>query len=259
MSTVWAAGDYHRFATELIWHFGPELVADTRSDPGQRVLDVAAGTGNVALRAAERGATVTACDITPEQLALGRREAEARGLEIEWVEADAQGLPFADDAFDVVTSAAGAIFAPDHARRRARAASASCRPGGTIGMINFTPEGHRRGLLRRLRALRCPPAGDPPVLWGSEPYVAELLRRPRARPAPPRLRRARARRPAGLRRLLPRRPSAPPRAIEDAALRTGFPAAFAERANEGVPGGDAELRFEYLRVLARLPAHPAPA
>ena len=132
MSTVWAAGDYHRFATELIWHFGPELVADCGIGPGQRVLDVAAGTGNVALRAAERGATVTACDITPEQLALGRREAEARGLEIEWIEADAQGLPFADDAFDVVTSAAGAIFAPDHGAVAA-SSSASAAPAARSG------------------------------------------------------------------------------------------------------------------------------
>src|SRR4051812_44896396 len=140
MSTVWAAGDYHRFATELIWHFGPELVADTKIARGMRVLDVATGSGNVALRAAERGAVVTACDVTPEQLALGRREAAVRGLEIEWVEADAQRLPFADDAFDVVTSAAGAIFAPDH-RAVAGELRRVCRPGGTIGMINFTPEG----------------------------------------------------------------------------------------------------------------------
>ena len=94
MSTVWALGDYHRFATTLIWHFGPELVADTGIERGTRVLDVATGTGNVALRAAECGADVTAVDITAEQLEVGRREAAARGLRIEWLQADAQHLPF---------------------------------------------------------------------------------------------------------------------------------------------------------------------
>ena len=132
MSTVWALGDYHRFATTLIWHFGPELVADTHIGPGQRVLDVATGTGNVALRAAEHGATVTAVDITPEQLEIGRREAEARGLEIDWREADAQDLPFQDGAFDVVTPAAGAIFAPDH-RAMPQSCSASPAPAARSG------------------------------------------------------------------------------------------------------------------------------
>src|ERR1700754_5092713 len=108
MSTVWALGDYHRFATTLIWHFGPELVADTGIERGMRVLDVATGTGNVAIRAAERGAHVTAVDLEPAQLQRAREEAGQ--LDIEWVQADAQDLPFADGAFGVVTSAAGALF-----------------------------------------------------------------------------------------------------------------------------------------------------
>ena len=247
MSTVWALGDYHRFATELIWHFGPELVADTDIGAGSRVLDVATGSGNVALRAAERGARVTACDITPEQLALGRREAEARGLEIEWVQADAQDLPFPDDGFDVVTSAAGAMFAPDH-RAVARELIRVTRPGGTIGMINFTPEGNAGDFFSTF-APYLPAGGDPPVLWGSEPYVSELL--------------------AGLTLDLERREYVervpggpqgfvafyratfgPAAAIEDPRFADDL-LAFARRANEGEPGGDAQLRFGYLRVLAR--------
>ena len=135
---MWGLGDYHRFATTMIWGFGPELVAACDLGPGMRVLDVAAGTGNVALRAVEAGAEVVASDLEPAQLAAGRRVAAELGLALEWAEADAAALPFADDAFDVVVSAAGAIFAPrqqDVADELVRV----CRPGGTIGMINFTP------------------------------------------------------------------------------------------------------------------------
>src|SRR6266436_3951265 len=111
---MWALGDYHKFATESIWGFGPELVAPCGISAGQRVLDVGAGTGNVAIRAAETGAQVVASDLTPENFEAGRREARARGVELEWVEADAEALPFRDGEFDVVTSAVGAIFAPHH-------------------------------------------------------------------------------------------------------------------------------------------------
>ena len=104
------------------------------------MLDVAAGTGNVAIRAAETGASVVASDLEPESFAAGRREAHARGVELEWVVADAQALPFPDGAFDVVTSSFGAIFAPDH-HAVASELLRVCRPGGTIGMVNFTPEG----------------------------------------------------------------------------------------------------------------------
>jgi ubiquinone/menaquinone biosynthesis C-methylase UbiE len=107
---------------------------------GQRVLDVAAGTGNTAIRAAEAGAKVVASDLTPENFEAGRREAEVHGVELHWVQADAETLPFADREFDVVTSSFGAIFAPDH-RAVAAEMLRVCRPGGTIGMLNFTPEG----------------------------------------------------------------------------------------------------------------------
>jgi 2-polyprenyl-6-hydroxyphenyl methylase/3-demethylubiquinone-9 3-methyltransferase len=238
MSTVWALGDYHRFATTLIWHFGPELVADTRIERGMRVLDVATGTGNVALRAAERGARVTAVDITPEQLERGRREADGRGLTVEWVEADAQDLPFEDGAFDVVTSAAGAIFAPDH-RATAAELQRVTRPGGTIGMINFTPE----GLAADFFAVFAPymPAGPSPTDWGSEPYVRRLF----AGCELDLERRSYVENPPGGFAGFYKATFGPAVAIADPAFERDLET-FAERAGE--------LRFEYLRLLAHRPA-----
>jgi SAM-dependent methyltransferase len=173
---MWASGDYHRFATATLWDFGPLLVAATGIRPGQRVLDVAAGTGNVAIRAAEAGADVIASDLTPENFDAGRREAAAHGVELEWVEADAEALPFRDDEFDVVTSAAGAIFAPDH-QRVADELLRVCRPGGTIGMIALVPTGAVLDLL----AIVSRYAGDlladggSPLMWGREEHVRELF------------------------------------------------------------------------------------
>ena len=88
---AWALGDYHRFAKATVWELGPPLVKACGIAPGQRVLDVAAGTGNTAIRAAEAGAEVVASDLTPENFDAGRQEAEAHGVELEWVEADAEG------------------------------------------------------------------------------------------------------------------------------------------------------------------------
>ena len=167
--TVWALGDYPRFAREMIWNFGPTLVEACRIGPGQRVLDVAAGSGNVAIRAAEAGADVVACDLEPAQLEAGRAAAPG----IEWVEADAAALPFGDGEFDVVTSAAGVIFAPDH-RAAADELVRVCRPGGTIGLITFTPEG-MAGEFFELFGRYLPPVEQPPILWGVEEHVRELL------------------------------------------------------------------------------------
>jgi SAM-dependent methyltransferase len=171
---MWALGDYHRFATATVWQLGPELVAACGIGPGDRVLDVAAGTGNVAIRAAAAGADVVASDITPEHFASGRAEAKARGIALEWVQADAQALPFADGEFDIVTSAFGAIFAPDHAAV-ARELLRVCRPGGTIGMLNFRPA-RAAGEFFSLFARHAPPNdAPPPVLWGDEDHVRALL------------------------------------------------------------------------------------
>ncbi len=173
---MWALGNYHAFASSTVWPVGAVLVDACGIAPGHRVLDVAAGTGNVAIRAAEAGAQVVASDLTPEHFAPGRRAAAARGVELEWVEADAEALPFPDDDFDVVSSSFGAIFAPHH-ELVAGEMLRVCRPGGTIGMINFKPEGLAAeffGLLGRY--LPPPPAGaSPPLLWGDRAYVRTLF------------------------------------------------------------------------------------
>ncbi len=174
--SVWGLGDYHRFATATIWELGPELVAACAIGPADRVLDVAAGSGNVALRAAETGATVVASDLTPENLDAGRREARARGLELDWVEADAEALPFPDGEFDVVTSLFGAIFAPDH-QAVADELVRVCRPGGRLGMMNFTPEGLAADFFGLFEPYMPPPPPGalPPLLWGDEEHVRKLF------------------------------------------------------------------------------------
>jgi ubiquinone/menaquinone biosynthesis C-methylase UbiE len=176
VGSVWALGDYHRFATETVWQMGALLAEACGISPGQRVLDVAAGTGNTAIRAAEAGAEVVASDLTPENFEAGRREAAARGVELEWIEADAEALPFPDDDFDVVTSSFGAMFAPDH-RAVTNEMLRVCRPGGTIGMINFRPEGLALQFFELLgRYLPPPPPRAlPPLLWGDEEHVRALF------------------------------------------------------------------------------------
>lgn len=174
--TMWAMGDYHRFARATVWELGPVLVEACGIAAGQRVLDVAAGTGNTALRAAKTGARVVASDLTPENFEAGRREARAQGVELEWVEGDAEALPFGDDEFDVVTSSLGAMFAPNH-QAAADELLRVCRPGGTIGMINFTPEGLGASFFGLFApyAPPPPPGALPPVMWGNEGHVRELL------------------------------------------------------------------------------------
>ena len=173
--SMWALGDYHRFAKQTVWALGPLLVQACGIAAGQRVLDVAAGTGNVAIRAAETGADVVASDLTPESLEAGRTEARAHGVDLDWVEADAEALPFADGEFDVVTSALGAIFAPDQ-QAVADELVRVCRPGGTIGMINFTPGGLAAEFFALLGRYAAPPPGAPsPLLWGSKKHVRELF------------------------------------------------------------------------------------
>lgn len=174
--SMWALGDYHRFAKHTVWGLGPVLVEACGISPGQRVLDVAAGTGNVAIRAAEAGAQAVALDLTPGNFDAGRREAAARGVELDWVEGDAAVLPFGDAEFDVVTSSVGVIFAPDH-QAVADEMLRVCRPGGTIGMINFAPDGVAGDFFELVGryAPPPPPGALSPVMWGSEPHVRELF------------------------------------------------------------------------------------
>ena len=173
---MWALGDYHTFAKATIWDLGQILVEACAISAGQRVLDVAAGTGNTAIRAARTGAQVVATDLTPENFQAGRCEARAQRAELEWMEADAERLPFDDEEFDVVTSSFGAMFAPNH-RAVADQMLRVCRPGGTIGMLNFTSEGLAADLFGVLAPYAPPPPPGAllPVLWGSEGHVRELF------------------------------------------------------------------------------------
>jgi ubiquinone/menaquinone biosynthesis C-methylase UbiE len=173
---LWASGDYPAVATELIPSLGPELVRACGVQPGQRVLDVAAGSGNAAVPAAAAGAIVTASDLTPELFDAGRRLAAEQGVELEWVEADAEALPFADNGFDVVMSCVGVMFAPRH-QATADELVRVCRPGGTIGLINWTPSGFIGNLFATMKpyAPPPPPGASPPPLWGSEDHVRKLF------------------------------------------------------------------------------------
>jgi ubiquinone/menaquinone biosynthesis C-methylase UbiE len=173
---MWASGDYPSMVETFLLPLGPRLVEACQIGPGMRVLDVAAGTGNASIPAAEQGATVTASDLTPELLEAGRQRAEAKGLALEWVEADAENLPFDDESFDVVMSSIGAMFAPHH-QEVADELVRVCRPGGTIGLLSWTPEGMIGALFRTMGpfAPPPPPGAQPPPLWGSEAHVHELF------------------------------------------------------------------------------------
>ncbi len=173
---MWASGDYPSMVETFLLPLGPRLVEACGIGPGMRVLDVAAGTGNASLPAAAAGADVTASDLTPELLAAGRARAEAEGLELDWVEADAEHLPFGDASFDVVMSSIGAMFAPHH-QDVADELVRVCRPGGTIGLLSWTPDGMLGALFATMRpfAPPPPPGAQPPPLWGSEEHVAELF------------------------------------------------------------------------------------
>jgi len=173
---LWASGDYVAVATELIGELGQELVRASHLQAGDRVLDVAAGAGNAAIPAAVAGAVVTASDLTPELFGAGRAAAAQHGVELEWVEADAEAMPFADNAFDVVLSCVGAMFAPHH-QVTADELVRVCRPGGTIALINWTPGGFIGQLFATLKpyAPPPPPGASPAPLWGDEDHVRGLL------------------------------------------------------------------------------------
>jgi ubiquinone/menaquinone biosynthesis C-methylase UbiE len=173
---MWALGDYPTVASEVIPELGPVLVTATGVRRGDRVLDVAAGSGNAAVPAALTGAAVVASDLTPELFTAGRAFAAAHGVDVTWEEGDAEALAYPDAAFDVVLSCVGVMFAPHH-QQAADELVRVCRPGGRIGLISWTPEGFVGEMFRTMKpyAPPPPPGAQPPPLWGNEEHVRALL------------------------------------------------------------------------------------
>lgn len=171
---TWASGDFSRIAATSVL-VGELLCEALDLRPGQRVLDVATGSGNTALAAARRWAEVTGVDYVPSLLERARERATAERLPVSLKEADAENLPFPDASFDVVTSTFGAMFAPNQ-EKVAQELIRVCRPGGKIGMANWTPEG-LVGQIFRATGGHVPPAPGlkPPALWGTEARLRELL------------------------------------------------------------------------------------
>uniref|UniRef100_UPI0028120A47 class I SAM-dependent methyltransferase n=1 Tax=Streptomyces sp. TaxID=1931 RepID=UPI0028120A47 len=173
---MWAQGDYPSLAAEIIPELGPVLVEACGVRSGHRVLDIGAGSGNAAIPAALAGADVVASDLTPELFEAGRRVAERQGARLTWQEADAEALPFGDAEFDTVLSCVGVMFAPHH-QRAAGELVRVCRPGGTIGLLSWTPQGFigRMFAIMKPYAPPPPPGAQPPPLWGDEDHVRALL------------------------------------------------------------------------------------
>jgi SAM-dependent methyltransferase len=172
---MWSLGDYR----ELARQFEPTAVALVEAcgvEPGMEVLDVAAGTGNLAVAAARRGARVVASDLTPRMVELGQQRSAAEGLDVEWREADAEDLPFEDGRFDVVASTFGVQFAP-----RPQVAVAELfrvvRSGGMVGMANWTPQGYLGRQIDLASGYGPPPPGEipSPLAWGEPEVVRERL------------------------------------------------------------------------------------
>jgi len=171
---TWSSGDYARIGVTL--QLAAELLCeavDLRA--GQRVLDVATGNGATALAAARRFTDVVAIDYVPTLLEAGRRRAAAEGFDIDFRDGDAEALPLDAGSFDVVLSTFGVMFAPDHARAAAELVRV-CRPGGTIGLASWTPEGVLGDCFRVLAQYVPPPAGlEPAVSWGAEAHLRQLF------------------------------------------------------------------------------------
>lgn len=173
---MWALGDYPAVATDVIPALGPVAVGATGIGPGDHVLDVAAGSGNASIPAAQTGASVVASDLTPELLDTGRQLAAAAGVDLAWEVGDAEALPYGDASFDAVISVVGAMFAPFH-QATADELVRVCRPGGRIGLINWTPAGFIGQMFATMKpyAPPPPPGAQPPPLWGDEAHVRSLF------------------------------------------------------------------------------------
>jgi len=171
---TWASGDFSVVGARIML-VAEHLVDTADLHAGWRVLDVATGSGNAAIAAARLGSQVVGVDYVPALLERGRKRAAAEGLEIELVEGDAEELPFPDASFDAVISVFGSMFAPDHARAAAELLRV-CRPGGTIALASWTPDGFIGELFRTVSRHMPPPAGlQSPMLWGTEDHLHGLF------------------------------------------------------------------------------------
>jgi SAM-dependent methyltransferase len=171
---MWSEGDFATVATGIVI-VGELLCEEVDVMPGERVVDVACGSGTAALAAARRGAGVTGVDYVPALLERGRERAAAERVEIDWVVGDAEALPLEDGSFDVVLSTFGAMFAPDQARA-AHELLRVARPGGRIGMSNWTPDGLMGEFFQTIAKHAPPPIKlDPPTLWGVEGHLHTLF------------------------------------------------------------------------------------
>jgi SAM-dependent methyltransferase len=181
---TWAAGDWDNFS-RLVTPVGKLVLDRIGVEPGLELLDVGTGSGgNVAIPAAQRGAKVVGCDVTPELFEHARRRAVEAGVEVEWIEGDAQDLPFEGASFDRVVSTFGAMFAPDHARAAAELVRV-CRPGGRIAMTTWANDGFAGELFKLMGSFMPPPPPgvQPPPLWGVEAHVEEVFGAAGATPA----------------------------------------------------------------------------
>jgi ubiquinone/menaquinone biosynthesis C-methylase UbiE len=171
---AWASGDYHAVAARIAV-VAERLVDVADLHAGWRVLDVATGSGNAAIAAARLGCTAVGVDYVPSLLERARARAASEGLSVELVEGDAEALPFADASFDAVTSVFGAMFAPNHERAAAEMLRVT-RPGGTIALSSWAPDGFLGDFFRTMAAHVPPPAGvRSPMLWGTESHLRGLF------------------------------------------------------------------------------------
>jgi ubiquinone/menaquinone biosynthesis C-methylase UbiE len=171
---TWTSGDYARIGNSLVI-MGERLSEAVDVRPGQKVLDVATGSGNTAISAARRFSMATGIDYVPELIEQARERAQAEGLDVAFDVGDAENLPYPDASFDVVLSTVGVMFTPDQ-ERAAKELLRVCKPGGKIGLANWVPDGYVGNMLRTVGKHVPPPAGvKPPTLWGTEDRLRELL------------------------------------------------------------------------------------
>jgi SAM-dependent methyltransferase len=173
--STWAAGDYPDVA-RTIEQAAHTLLDRLGVEDGMDMLDVATGTGNVAIPAARSGARVSGLDLTPQLLEVARERAEQTGVQVSWVEGDAEQLPFADGSFDRVSSCFGVIFAPRHRIATSELVRVT-RPGGRVAVAAWTPEGLQGGFFRAVGSYMPPPPPElvSPLRWGEEEYVRSLF------------------------------------------------------------------------------------